>query len=180
MVNIGRFISSTRAANEAAGRSFALDVGIIPTEDAKVVETHELLARLHGQICCLVDGDGDGDRYIGLLRQHATPPVHVLRWPNGWDIEETVGWILRADEQAIIAMLDTLDGPPASVGDVVALLRAKKANVIVYEALAEAIAQTEPCAERAKELLTAMVTACAGEVTPRFVANPAGTLVFVP
>lgn len=166
--------------DEGAGRAFGLDVGIVPTEDAKVVEIHDLLARLHGKLSCLVDGDAEGDRYAAGLRGHNAPPVCILRWPDGWAIEDAVGWILTADEVSVLPKLTTLDGPPASVADVVTLLRRKKANVIVYEVVAEAVAETGPCATRARELLSAMAAAVAGEATPRFAADPSGALVFVP
>lgn len=39
---------------------FGLEVGVVPTEDAKVVETFQLLSATHNKVCCLVDGDRDG------------------------------------------------------------------------------------------------------------------------
>ncbi|BEV17789.1 AAA family ATPase [Herbaspirillum sp. DW155] len=38
--------------------TFGLEIGVVPTEDAKVIETYGALSRLHGAVCCLVDGDG--------------------------------------------------------------------------------------------------------------------------
>lgn len=35
---------------DSMSRPFGIEVGVIPTEDAKVVETHQLMARLHRQV----------------------------------------------------------------------------------------------------------------------------------
>ena len=49
---------------------FGVRVGVIPTSDAKVKETCEVLSKAHPQICALVDGDGDGER----ISRRATRP----------------------------------------------------------------------------------------------------------
>jgi len=91
--------------------SFSLEVGIVPTDDAKVVELHDLLAGLHDRICCLVDGDLEGDRYTELLLRHQLPPSRVLRWPDGWAIEEVAGWVVQADERLALQQLSTRENP---------------------------------------------------------------------
>ena len=91
--------------------SFSLEVGIVPTDDAKVVELHDLLAGLHDRICCLVDGDLEGDRYTELLLRHQLPPSRVLRWPDGWAIEEVAGWVVQADERLVLQQLSTRENP---------------------------------------------------------------------
>jgi putative ATP-dependent endonuclease of the OLD family len=163
-----------------ASPSFALEVGVIATDDAKVVETHRLIGRLHPRVCCLVDGDEDGERYAAGLRADGLPATRILSWPRGWGFEKLIGWILEADEEAIVAMLGELDGPPKSVVDVIQLLEAEKANLIVYETLAAAIADSKPSAARARDLLAAMASACAGKPTPRFQPDAGGIMVFVP
>ena len=47
--------------------AFGIEVGVVPTEDAKVIETYQAMARLHEKVCCLVDGDGDGLQYAAGL-----------------------------------------------------------------------------------------------------------------
>ena len=44
---------------------FGVRVGLIPTSDAKVKETCQILGKAHPHICALVDGDADGGRYAG-------------------------------------------------------------------------------------------------------------------
>lgn len=58
---------------------FGLEVGVVPTEDAKVVETFQLLSATHHKVCCLVDGDRDGKRYITSLLAEPTAPSSIIR-----------------------------------------------------------------------------------------------------
>ena len=131
---------------DSMSRPFGIEVGVVPTEDAKVVETHQLMARLHRHVSCLVDGDGEGLIYVGRLMATPTPPAAVIRWNDGAMIEDTVGWILSSDEAAAVAKLSELSQvPPTSAADVVAHLKAKKMDIIAYELIAEAIATTPAC-----------------------------------
>jgi hypothetical protein len=110
----------------------------------------------------------------------ANPPAEVISWPDSWDIERVAGWLADADA-AVWPKLTELKGSPASADDLARVLRENKANVIMYEVLAAAIADTPACARRATELLSAIATACAGKATPRFSRNAAiGVLIFVP
>ena len=160
--------------------SFALEVGLVNTHDAKVVETHRLLHRLHPRVCCLIDGDEEAERYIAGLRADGLPPARILRWPLGWRFEELIGWLVEADEEGVVSTLGDLDGPPRSVADVIQLLKTEKANLIVYDTLAAAIADSKECAERAHRLLSAMASACSGNSTPYFQPDSSGVMVFVP
>lgn len=163
-------------------RPFGIEVGVVPTEDAKVVETHQLMARLHRRVCCLVDGDGEGQLYVERLMATPTPPAAVIRWNDGAMIEDAVGWILAADEAGAIAKLTELSQvPPTSAADVVAYLKTKKMDIIAYEAVAEAIATTPLCRERAADLLSGLACACAGSTaTQRFIRDANGVWVFQP
>lgn len=167
---------------DSMSRPFGIEVGVVPTEDAKVVETHQLMARLHRHVCCLVDGDGEGKRYGERLMATPTPPAAVIRWNDGAMIEDAVGWILAADEVASIAKLTELSlVPPTSVADVVAYLKAKKMDIIAYEVVADAIAATPACRGRAADLLSGLACACAGSTaTPRFIRDGNGLWVFQP
>lgn len=167
---------------DSMSRPFGIEVGVVPTEDAKVIETHQLMARLHRQVCCLVDGDGAGLLYAARLRATPIPPAAVIRWNNGAMIEDTVGWILAADEATAVAKLTELSQvPPTSTADVVACLKEKKVDIIAYELVAEAIATTPTCRERAADLLSGLACACAGSpATQRFVRDADGVWVFQP
>jgi predicted ATPase len=167
---------------DSMSRPFGIEVGVVPTEDAKVVETHKLMARLHKNVCCLVDGDGEGKLYIGKLAASQVPPTAIIRWNDEAMIEDAVGWILLADEATAIGKLVELSqAPPNSAAAVVAYLKAKKMDVIAYENVAEAIATTPACRARAADLLSGLACACAGSpATLRFTRSADGVWVFQP
>jgi hypothetical protein len=163
-------------------RSFGIEVGVVPTEDAKVIETHRLIRKLHKRVCCLVDGDPAGLGYVNQLRNDPTPPSAIIRWNEGAMIEDAIGWILNADEPSVVGKLAEISSPaPASSADVVAYLKAKKMDIIAYEFLAEAISTTSACRGRAADLLSGLACACADdETTQRFVRGVDGVWVFQP
>lgn len=163
-------------------RPFAIEVGVVPTEDANVIETHQLMQRLHRRVCCLVDGDAAGLDYADQLLQEAAPPSAVIRWNDGAMIEDAVGWILNADEATVVGKLAEISPqPPASTAAVVAYLKTKKMDIVAYESLAEAIATTPVCRARAADLLGGLACACAGDAaTQRFVRDANGVWVFQP
>lgn len=167
---------------DTMSKPFGIEVGVVPTEDAKVIETHRLLSRLHQRVSCLVDGDGEGLLYVGQLRNTATPPASIVRWNDGAMIEDTVGWILLADEGSAVPKLAELSQvPPASAADVVGYLKAKKMDIIAYELVAEVIATIPACRSRAADLLSGLACACAGsDHTARFVRDVDGVWVFHP
>ena len=163
-------------------RPFAIEVGVVPTEDAHVIETQRLMQRLHRRVCCLVDGDATGLDYANLLRHEGAPPSAVIRWNDGAMIEDAVGWILNADEASVVGKLAEISPqPPASAAAVVAYLKMKKMDIVAYESLAEAIATTPDCRTRAADLLGGLACACAGDAaTQRFVRDDNGVWVFQP
>ncbi|MCF5646340.1 AAA family ATPase [Pseudomonas syringae] len=163
-------------------RPFGIEVGVVPTEDANVIETQRLMRRLHQRVCCLVDGDAAGLAYVDLLRQEAEPPSAIIRWHDGAMIEDAIGWILEADEAVVVAKLAEISPqPPTSSADIVAYLKSKKMDIIAYESLADAIATTQACRGRAADLLSGLACACAGgEATQRFSRGADGVWVFQP
>ena len=177
-----RPLMMTSGWGDTMNRPFGIEVGVVPTEDAKVVETYQLMARLHNKASCLVDGDGDGMRYVAGLRALATPPTAIIRWHDGAMVEDAVGWILSADEVAAVAKLNELSqAAPANVEDVVVYLKQKKMDIIAYELVAEAVATTPACRVRAADLLGGLACACAGSnETRRFIRDATGVWVFQP
>lgn len=163
-------------------RPFSIEVGVIPTEDAKVVETHRLMARLHRRVACLVDGDREGVLYSNQLLREPVPPASIVRWNNGSMIEDVIGWVLQADERIAVGKLgDLTEAPPNSVADVVAYLKDKKMDIVAYEHVAEAIATTPLCRSRAADLLSGLASVCAGsDDTERFICDETGVWVFQP
>ena len=140
------------------------------------------MARLHKHVSCLVDGDREGLLYVARLGVTPTPPTAVIRWNDGAMIEDAVGWILAADEAAAVAKLTELSQvPPTSAAEVIAYLKAKKMDIIAYELVAEAIATTPTCRERAADLLSGLACACSGSTaTQRFIRDADGVWVFQP
>lgn len=158
---------------------FGLHVGVVPTEDAKVVEIYELLSRAHKRVCCLVDGDGDGHRYTAGLQRSPTPPPVIIRWRENEMIEDVIGWILRADEEHILdALAEIPNAPPTDVDDIVAHMKLKKMDVICYEAVADAIVNSEPCRGRAADLFNALACTCSALPNQHFARAADGAWVF--
>lgn len=158
---------------------FGLEVGVVPTEDAKVVETFQLLSATHHKVCCLVDGDRDGKRYITSLLAEPTAPSSVIRWADDEMIEDAIGWILAADENDVVGRLTELtEVAPSTVSDIVTLLKNKKVDVICYESVADAIVNSPLCRARAAELFSCLALACAGTASAHFIADPEGVWVF--
>jgi hypothetical protein len=155
---------------------FGVRVGLIPTSDARLVETCEAISKTHPRIYALVDGDADGDRYAHALRNSAVGARKVLRWPDGWMIEDVVCWILQADEAATMRRINA--DFTVAPGDCATLLvrlkledRAQnglKGDLVAYEMIANALADRPMCLARARTVLHAVAQACAGVATPHF------------
>lgn len=149
--------------------SFGLTVGVVPTEDAKVVEIAGDFLRIHPRVCCLVDGDREGQRYAQELLNQQQRPHAVLRWPEGQMIEDAIGWILNADGESVSVLRNDIPAlAAADVAGVVAHMKTKKCDLVLYEAVAEAISENEACRLRASELFKALSHACAGVASDRF------------
>lgn len=149
-------------------RPFGIEVGILPTEDAKVVETLQAMARLHAKICCLVDGDTAGLGYVESLKALPTRPTAIIRWHDGAMIEDVVGWILAEEDDSVLASLAQIQPNIASIADFVVHLKSKKVDLVTYEEVAEVIADRQVCRDRAAELFGSLSAAAAGAATERF------------
>lgn len=149
--------------------SFGLNVGVVPTEDAKVLEIARDFLRIHPRVCCLVDGDREGQRYARELLSQQQHPHAVLRWPDGQMIEDAIGWILDADAVSVTDLRNDIpELAGADVAGVVAHMKTKKCDLVLYEAVAEAISENEECRVRASGLFQALTNACAGVASDRF------------
>jgi len=158
---------------------FGLEVGVVPTEDAKVLETFNLLSRVHPHVCCLVDGDGDGDRYIRNLFNQPNRPSVVIRWADGEMIEDMIGWVLDADADEMVLRLRDLPREAAlETSDIVEHLKLKKMDLVCYETVADAIVNSPDCRRRAADLFSALAQTCTGRVNRYFTLNDNGAWVF--
>lgn len=161
---------------------FGCHIGVIPTHDAAVVATCNELQRLHSCLVALVDGDQQGTAYAAALAAAGEPPSVILRWPDGWTMEQVVGWILEADPAAALTQVQAvLDPPPADVATLVTRLGSKdraahglKDDRIAYEIIAAVIGDRPLCRVRARDLLNALATTAMGDASPLFTGDPAG------
>jgi len=160
-------------------KAFNLNVGIVPTEDAKVVETYDILKDVHQGVCCLVDGDEDGQRYARSVMTNNIRPNSILSWQQGAMIEDSIGWILKAASEPILANINELSGDAlGSIDDVVIRLKARKMDLIFYEHVADAIANNDDCRKQASNLFSSIAQACNNEVNDHFSKNEDGVWVF--
>jgi energy-coupling factor transporter ATP-binding protein EcfA2 len=170
---------------------FGVRIGLIPTNEARMKETCEALSKAHPYVSALVDGDSDGDRYSNDLRNPNVGVRKVLRWPDGWTIEDVVGWILEVDEAEVVRRINRdLAVAPRDRATLVARLKSEdrsryglKGDLVAYEIVANALAVRPLCVDRARTVLHAMAQACAGEPTHLFEeveAGPVPRLIFRP
>lgn len=155
---------------------FGCQVGVVPTHDGSVLATHTVLRRLHPLVVPLVDGDGAGRDYAAALCKAEWPPATILRWPDGWAIEQVIGWIVEAGGAlAIEAFAELFDPVVASPRELVDRLASKdraahglKDDRIAYEAVAGVIGTVAACRARAREVLNALAAAAMGGEEPHF------------
>lgn len=172
---------------------FGVRVGTVPTSDAKVKETCEVLAKAHPQVIALVDGDEDGRRYADALGEEGAGAKKILRWPDNWTIEDFVGWIIQADEDQVLAKLTAdLDPAPGDRATLIARLKSidraqhgLKGDGVAYDIIANTLSERPLCRSRTRIALHAISDACAGIQTGYFVAEERGQgqvprLVFTP
>ena len=158
---------------------FGTFVGILPTEDAQVVRSYELLCDVHDNLVPIVDGDQAGDDYLASVAQLPSPPSRSIRWPDGWAIEHVVGWVLGAAEPDVLAALsDALGRTATSVEEVVRWLATAsgdgglKTDWIAYEAVAQIVSEHAPAATRARQLLSAIARVCIGREKDQTLFEP--------
>lgn len=170
---------------------FSIRTGLIPTSDAKIKETCEILSKAHPQVCALVDGDKDGDRYADELADPEAGVHKVLHWADGWTIEDVIGWVLEADKDAAMEKLNqNMAEPPGDHATLLARLKScdraqhgYKGDLVVYEIIANVLTEHPPCRQRAREILNAIAEACIGSETPFFQKKEDGrvpSLIFRP
>lgn len=132
-------------------------VGVVPTIDAKIADTFQLVSAVHARPCILVDGDNDGRGYFDAVKTHAPPPHSVVFWPQGWAMEHVVAWIAGADEAAMRAALGTVLGQAfADMQALTAYLLAQKSYAPTHESATVTLMGNTACRTRAAQLLNAL------------------------
>ncbi len=178
-------IVELQPAADAPGAVFSANIGIVPTYDSAVEETYRRIERAHSRATCIVDGDEQGSGYAAALERIG---ARVLRWPDGWSIEDIVAWVIQpAELQVLGALHDQLPNAPGTLAQLTDRLKRGrgpdhlKGDRVAYEIIAACIGDQEPAVARAAQLLDAVALAAMGKETPRFPAPAAGTVaVFEP
>jgi predicted ATPase len=165
---------------------FGSFVGVVPTHDGAVVRTVEAIAPLHPRVIALVDGDPDGISYAAALIAGGSPNSGlIIRWADGWVLEDIIGWIVEASASACLEAMH-LDQPSATVADLVARLKSEdraaqglKKDTSAYEVIAGAIGANEACRSRARSLLNAVTDLATVAISPLFVTDTANPSIKV-
>ena len=148
---------------------FGTLVGIIPTHDAAVLSTFEALRHVHPSLIPLIDGDAAGNGYLNELLGLPCPPKTVIRWSNTQTLEHILCWIVAAAPAVLPTLGTWLPQTPVSEGALLDFLCKKsteggvKADLVAYEGIVGAIAETKECLDRLSALLNAIATLCIGQ-----------------
>jgi putative ATP-dependent endonuclease of OLD family len=134
--------------------SFAHEVGVIPTKDARVADVFQHLAAIHPALTCAVDGDAAGNDYIAACCALATPPAAMVRWPDNWTIENIISWIVEADPTVLAGEdLQAAGVPQDAAGLLLALRGPTKKDEILHGLIADSMTASLPCRRRIGHLL---------------------------
>lgn len=186
-----RAVDLSQGWTEAEESRFGAYIGLIPTHDAAVEATVSALMPLHPRVGALVDGDTAGLAYARALARGTRQATVIVRWPDGWTIEDVVGWVLEADATRALEALSVVVVPaPASITELVTRLKSDnrtsgglKQDQVAYESVADVIGGNEACCRRARQLLNAMSDVLLGCRNDRFIAaklKDAGHRLFRP
>jgi putative ATP-dependent endonuclease of OLD family len=171
LVDVLELGDAVPASDRSSAIQFGTRIGVVPTHDASVVGTFQLIADIRREVAVLVDGDAAGDQYISDLLSLPSPPFVILQWATGETIEDVLVWLLEPLPKEKLADLSSLlPQPISSLEELRALLKTKrssgttaglKADYLAYEEIARTIRDSEPCASRAAALLGAIHDAVA-------------------
>ncbi len=195
LVPEGRFDAEwlTRLADIAESTSappFATVYGVVPTENASVAFTTQVLRRMRPGVVALVDGDANGDTYVSDLSTLTARPEAIVQWPTHWAIENVVGWIVEGGGAPLMVQIQTGLGSSwkaNTIAELVTLLRTPndleakvfglKEDIVAHDAILDAIRQFPACVGRVSELCECLVRVALGEAHPRAVlTNSAATV----
>ena len=140
--------------------SFGAIFGLIPTQDGNVTEVYAALQVLRSRLIPLVDGDAAGIQKIKELQQLESSPKSILRWRDGWAIEDVIGWLLKGSENcAYSELVGRISYEFESIDDLVTQAKKKtgqsrlKNDYLAFEEIISVICSISGCRDRAKELL---------------------------
>ena len=149
--------------------AFGTVIGVVPTHDGAVAGVYDALRTLRRGLVPLVDGDDAGAEKIRQVRDSDPMPDFILRWRDGWTMEDAMGWILRGDEGAALGKLQgRIDREFESIDDLVGLFKVNtgsgrlKTDYLAYEEMTSVIGSLPGCRTRAAVLLEAVTLAALG------------------
>ena len=156
-------------AADADTPAFGTVIGVVPTHDGAVAEVYDALRTLRRGLVPLVDGDDAGARKIGQIHGSGPTPELILRWRDGWTMEDALSWILKGDEGVALAELqDRIDREFETIDDLVGLFKVKtgpgrlKTDYLAYEEVVSVVGSLPGCRTRAADLLEAVTLATLG------------------
>ena len=146
---------------------FGAVVGVVPTHGSAVIETFSLLRRTRSGLVPLVDGDKEGNKKTKQLRDSNPAPEVILQWPDNWTVEDAIGWILKADEKAVLNELSKrIDPNFRDIDELIECFKVKKGpgrlktDYLAYQEVGRVIGSCDGCSDRAEQLLEAIILAC--------------------
>ena len=149
--------------------AFGTVIGVVPTHDGAVAEVYDALRALRRELVPLVDGDDAGADKIDQVHRSDPVPELILRWRDDWTMEDVIGWILKADEDAaLVELRSRIDREFESIDDLVGLFKVNsgpsrlKSDYLAYEEVAWTIGRLPGCRSRAAVLLKAVTLATLG------------------
>lgn len=134
-------------------------VGVVPTIDAKIADTFQLVNAVHAKPCILLDGDADGRGYFETVKTSNPPPRCVVFWPDNWAMEHVVSWIASAGKTTVLSDLSSvLDTPIDSINTLTTHLLSRKTYAPTQESVSIILMQNNDCHARAAQLLNGLST----------------------
>ena len=149
--------------------AFGTVIGVVPTHDGAVAEVYDALRKLRRGLVPLVDGDDAGAMKINQVYRSDPMPERILRWRDGWTMEDAIGWILEGDEDAALAELQgRIDREFGTIATLVDMFKVNtgpgrlKTDYLAFEELASVIGSLPGCRARAAVLLEAVTLGTLG------------------
>lgn len=136
---------------------FSTFIGVVPTDDAKIYETHEVIRGVHRNCAVLVDGDKAGRDYIDQLRATDPTPNAAIIWPENWSVEHVVSWIAGANEATMLTALGAANEVTfADSRELVTFFESRKSYAPTQETTSSVLMNDSACRVRAAQLLNAL------------------------
>jgi energy-coupling factor transporter ATP-binding protein EcfA2 len=168
---------------------FSTFVGVVPTDDAKITETHAVVRRVHHHCAILVDGDQAGRGYLAELRQADPSPSAAIIWPTDWKIEHVITWIAEANLAQTLPKISEATGTEiGNAAELSTFLEGRKSYAPTQEITSAILMGETACRKRAAQLLNALCNTLldpSEQSSPLFVQETEGgaampTFRFVP